>query len=121
MNDLFDKDVLKRIGSSLIARSETIAVAESVTAGLLQFAFSNIPDASHFFEGGLTAYNLKQKSNQLRIEPLEAIQVNSISQHVADEMALHVSTKFITRWGIGVTGYASRVPENNPDLFAFYA
>jgi PncC family amidohydrolase len=119
--NLFDKKILEQIGKQLLKKKETIAVAESVTAGLLQFAFSAAPDAVKFFHGGITAYNIAQKFKHLQVEPLHALTVNCVSQKVADEMAHHVCRLFCSDWGIGITGYASPVPESGNKVFAFYA
>lgn len=121
MNDLFNKSLLEKIGATLLKRNETIAVAESVTCGLLQFSFSNIPDASRFFQGGMTAYNLGQKYKYLGVEPLHAQRVNCVSQQVADQMSLHAASFFGSDWGIAITGYATPVPEGNHKLFAYYS
>lgn len=118
---LFDPLLLRNIGKELIAKQETIAVAESVTSGLLQFAFSNMEDARKFYHGGLTAYNVAQKFKHLNVEAIHAISVDCVSQKVADEMALHVALFFNSDWGIGVTGYASPVPRQENKLFAHYA
>ena len=118
---LFNKQILERIGRKLLAEKETIALAESVTAGLLQFAFSTVPDAAKFLHGGITAYNIGQKFKHLRVEPLHALAVNCVSQEVAKEMANNVCTLFSSHWGIGITGYASPVPESGDKVFAYYA
>jgi PncC family amidohydrolase len=119
--ELFDKKLLEKIGSTLLSNKQTIAVAESVTSGLLQFAFSTVPDAARFFQGGITAYNLAQKHKHLNVEPIHAQAVNCVSQQVADQMAQHACTSFSSDWGIGVTGYASQVPESGNKLFAWYS
>lgn len=36
-------------------------------------------------------------------------------------MALEVCRLFNSDWGLSVTGYASKVPESNNELFAYYA
>jgi len=117
---LFDKKLLERIGKKLLSKKQTIAVGESVTAGLLQFAFSTIPDAACFFQGGLTAYNIGQKFKHLGVEPLHALSVNCVSQQVATQMSLQSCDLFSSDWGIGITGYASPVPESGNKVFAFY-
>lgn len=117
----FNKKHLEYIGKVLKRNKETIAVAESVTAGALQFALSSIIDASLFFQGGLTAYNLGQKYKHLQVEPLHAQSVNCVSQRVSTEMALGISQLYSSDWGIGITGYASPVPESGNKLFAFYS
>jgi len=118
---LFNDDVLKSIRDSLIEKGETIAVAESVTCGLLQFAMSNTMDTVDFFEGGMTVYNPNQKFRHLNIEPTHAIAVNCVSDQVATELAQNVRLKFDSDYGIGITGYASAVPESENKLFAYFA
>lgn len=118
---IFNEHILKKIGQKLLKRQEAIAVGESVTAGLLQFAFSNIPDAAKFLLGGLTAFNIGQKYKHLRVEPLHALEADCVSEKVAAEMAVNICGSFSSDWGIGVTGYASPVPQSGEKLFAFYA
>jgi len=119
--ELFDKEMLARIGNYLTSKQQTIAIAESVTSGLLQYAFSNIPDAAQFFQGGITAYNVAQKFKHLQVEPIHALAVNCVSQLVAEQMALQVCAVFGAHWGIGITGYATPVPESGNKLFAYFA
>lgn len=121
MMKLFDQKILSVIGEELLQKKETVAVAESVTAGLLQFAISNITDAAKFFQGGITAYNIGQKFKHLRVEPIHALEVNCVSEQVACEMALHVCRLFSSHWGVAVTGYASPVPESGNKLYAWFA
>lgn len=59
--------ILNKIGSSSLEEKK-LSIAESVTSGLLQPAFSQIPQAEQFYKGGLTAYNLEQKVNLLNID-----------------------------------------------------
>jgi PncC family amidohydrolase len=121
MKSMFKEEALKTIHQYLLRNEETIAVAESVTSGFLQAAFSNVPDASKFFQGGITAYNLGQKCRHLNVNPIHAEDCNCVSQKVATEMALHVCPLLCSHWGIGITGYATKVPEGNNDLVAYYA
>lgn len=60
MNDkgkIFDFGAIETIRTKLLKKKETIAVAESVTNGLLQAAFSHAMEASAFYHGGITAYH----------------------------------------------------------------
>jgi PncC family amidohydrolase len=120
-DQLFNKAIIQKVRDCLISRQETIAVAESVTSGLLQFALSEAEDAAEFYQGGITAYNLGQKSRHLLVEPIHAMAVNSVSEKIAGELALNVCSLFTSDWGIGITGYASPVPESQNKLFAWYA
>lgn len=119
---MFDKKLLFSIGDQVKKKQHSVAVAESVTSGLLQCAFSNIPDASLFFQGGMTVYNVGQKCRHLLVEPLHAIACNSVSERVAQDLAHNVCKLFTSNYGIGIVGYAATVPKKNiHSLFAFYA
>lgn len=113
--------ISKHISEKLINRKEKVAVAESVTAGALQNSFSNMPNASEFFEGGLTTYTPLSKINLLNIDAIEAERENCVSQNIAEQMAKNLIQYFDADWFMGVTGYASPVPESNNKLFAFYS
>lgn len=117
---IFDIDLLSKIGERLIKREETIAAAESVTSGLMQQALSSSVDASRFYQGGITVYNIGQKHKHLNVEPIHALDVNCVSEKVSTQMALEVCKMFNSNWGIGVTGYASPVPESGNKVFAWY-
>lgn len=117
---VYDKGILEEIKSLLIANKQTVAVAESVTSGHLQAAFSNATDAACFFQGGITAYNLGQKCRQLDVEPIQALECNCVSENISEQMAREVSRLFLSDYGIAVTGYATPVPEKGIDeLFAY--
>ncbi|HEY6978419.1 MAG TPA: CinA family protein [Chitinophagaceae bacterium] len=118
---MFDHKLINSIQNLLLKRKETIAVAESVTSGLLQFAFSNAENAAKFYQGGLTAYNLGQKCRHLHIEPIHAFSCNCVSDQTASEMATGIADLFKSDWGLGITGYATPVPESENKIFAFYA
>lgn len=117
----FNDEQIRLIKDHLLQRQQTIAVAESVTGGLMQFALSSADDAIHFFQGGITAYNLGQKTRHLHIEPIHAESCNCVDDTVAAQMALHVTQLFSSHWGISITGYATPVPESGNQLFAYYA
>lgn len=117
----FDNKRIDLIRNRLVKRQETLAIAESVTSGFLQLAFSQAIEAGKFYQGGLTAYNAAQKFKHLQVEPIHADAVNCVSEKVTTEMALHVCELFNSQWGIGITGYATPVPESGMKVFAYYA
>lgn len=121
MKELFDTKAIEAIRSFLLTHKETIAIAESVTSGFIQAAFSTAEEASQFYQGGITAYNIGQKYRHLRIEPIHALAYNCVSEKIAQDMALHVCDLFHSNWGIGITGYAAPVPESDNELYAYYA
>ncbi len=119
---MYDSTIINALKEVLINRDETIAVAESVTAGFMQAALASAENASKFFQGGMTAYNIGQKARHLHIEPIHAERCNCVSDKIAAQMALQVTELFASDWGIAVTGYAAPVPECSiNDLFAYYA
>ena len=119
--ELFDIKKLAILHRRLTRKEETIAVAESVTSGLLQAILAQAENASEFYQGGITVYNLGQKYKHLQVEPIHAELNNCVSAKVSTEMALHVCDLFNSQWGIGVTGYVTPVPESGNKVFAFYS
>src|SRR5688572_3885424 len=101
--------ILSLISEHMVRTEETVAIAESVTAGLIMSNFSTAKNASNFFQGGITAYNLGQKVKHLNIEPIHADAANCVSERIAQQMASEVSKLFCSRWGIAITGYATPV------------
>jgi PncC family amidohydrolase len=119
---MYDLKIISAIKDHMLRHKQTLAVAESVTSGHLQAALSLADGASEFFQGGITAYNLGQKSKHLQVEPIRALACNSVSGPIAEEMALRCLSFFTSDWGIAITGYAAPVPELKiEDLFAFYS
>lgn len=118
---MFDKKILNSIKTKLLERKQTLAVFESVTAGLLQAAFASADKAIYFFQGGMTVYNIGQKCRHLALDPIHAVDCNCVSDEVATVMAKGACTTFTSDWGIGITGYATPVPESGEQVFAHYA
>lgn len=97
-----------------------VAVAESVSSGVLQSLFSSEAEAGLFFEGGITTYSCRQKYRHLEI-PFEICDpCNGVDEEISRRMALKVCSLFDCKIGLSLTGYASPIPEQNiHDLFAF--
>ena len=119
---MYNAKEIAGIKNYMLKHRQTLAVAESVTSGHLQAALSLAVGASEFFQGGITAYNIGQKSRHLKVNAIHALSTNCVSKRVSEEMALNAIAFFSSDWAIGITGYAAPVPELNiSDLFAFYA
>ncbi len=119
---IYSDELLNSIKDILVDNQQTIAIAESVTSGNLQAAFSVPMDASKYYQGGITAYNLGQKTRHLNVEPILAQKTNCIEQRIANTMAVEVSKMFLSNYGIGITGYAAIVPECEEEgLFAYFS
>ncbi len=119
---IFNKKLITEVAILLNRHRYTISAAESVTAGLLQAALASGDNASEYFEGGLTAYNAKQKYKHLEVDMAEAAATNSVSVEIARRMAVQVSYRFSSDWGIGITGYAASLSGHYIDpLYAYFA
>lgn len=119
---MYNLDIINGIKDKLIAGNETIAVAESVTSGHLQAALSLAENATQFFQGGITTYNLGQKCRHLNIDPVHCAACDSVSAEVASAMSKNVCNLFLSNWGIGICGYATPVREKGiNDLYVHYS
>lgn len=119
---IYSEEIINMVKDILVNNEETIAVAESVTSGHLQAAFSVGNEASKFFQGGITVYNIGQKARHLNIDPILCLKVNCVAEKIANDMAVEVSKLFASGYGVGITGYASIVPECEKEgIFAYFS
>jgi PncC family amidohydrolase len=83
-----------------------LAVAESCTGGLLGHLLTNIPGASTYYMGSITAYSYEAKVRLLgvRWETLE--KHGAVSKETALEMARGVRRALAADVGISITGIA---------------
>lgn len=117
----FQKNLLEYISQSLMTTDETISVAESVTSGCLQLAFSQMPNASMFYKGGLTSYTLQEKVRLLGVDAHEAEECDCVSENIAETMALNVAKLFESDWSIATTGYCTPIRNSSYKIFAFFS
>jgi len=94
----------------LLARGLTVAVAESLTGGLLSAALSRSPGASKTFRGGLVVYATDLKTTLAGVpQPLLDAQ-GPVSTDVAAALARGVRHRLDADLGIGITGVAGPDP-----------
>lgn len=96
----------KTVVAQLNEAGQTVAVAESITAGGLGHALTTAPGASQVFLGGVIAYTNGVKVNFLGIDPALIEKHSVVSEEVANAMADAVREKFGTTWGMATTGIA---------------
>lgn len=84
----------------------TVAVAESLTGGLLAAALTNTPGASATFRGGLVVYATDLKAELAGVSPALLAERGAVDPRVALELARGVRRRLSASWGIGVTGVA---------------
>ena len=105
------QNALRKLCDYCLDHNYKIAVAESVTSGLLQLMLSCCPNAGLFFAGGITAYSCMQKFKQLGISDSGCLASNGVSEKISENMALHICKKFNSELGLSITGFASPIPE----------
>jgi nicotinamide-nucleotide amidase len=102
MHDLIN--IAEQIAARLIARKETIAVAESSTGGLISTALLAVPGASAYFLGSAVVYTRDARRVLMDI-PDDAMKgIRSASEPYAKLLANQVRTRFSSHWGLSETG-----------------
>ncbi|MBM3743081.1 MAG: CinA family protein [Actinobacteria bacterium] len=101
---------IEKIINTLQYRKETIAVAESITGGKLAAALTSAPGSSKVFLGGIVAYSIESKVQELGIPKRLINKFGVYSEEIALEMANGVRKKFNSDWSIASTGVAGPGP-----------
>jgi nicotinamide-nucleotide amidase len=97
----------------LLRRGETVAVAESLTGGLLGAALTSTPGSSATFRGGLIVYATDVKESLAGVPgPLLAAE-GPVSAHVAAALAAAARDRLGATYGVGVTGVAGPDSQND--------
>jgi PncC family amidohydrolase len=96
--------IAEQIAAKLIARRQTIAVAESSTGGLISAALLAVPGASAYFLGGAVVYTRDARRILMDI-PDDAMKgIRSASEPYAKLLASQIRTRVATDWGLSETG-----------------
>ncbi|MGW1951624.1 CinA family protein [Streptomyces sp. NPDC001920] len=90
----------------LTVRGETLAVAESLTGGLVAAEVTAVPGASKVFRGSVTAYATELKHRLVGVDATLLEQHGPVNPQVAAEMAVGVRKALGSDWGIATTGVA---------------
>lgn len=117
----FQQNLLEYISQSLVTIGESISIAESVTSGCLQLAFSQMPNASMFYKGGMTTYSLPEKVRLLKVNRREAEECDCVSGNIAETMALNVAKLYESDWAIATTGYCTPIRNSGYKIFAYFS
>ena len=111
-----DDDTLDGVVHRLLAaRSATVAVAESLTGGLLGAALTAMPGSSATFRGGITAYATDAKAGVLGV-PAEILDRHgAVATETAEAMAAAARERLGATYGLALTGVAGPgEQEGNP-------
>ncbi len=96
----------RRIGVCLLAKSQTVATAESCTGGLIAAAFTDIAGSSAWFGWGVVSYANAAKVGLLGVQPQTLDNYGAVSEQTVREMAAGVCRVSGADWGIAVSGIA---------------
>src|SRR6266850_493012 len=94
----------ERIGQLLIARKETIAIAESSAGGLISAALLAVPGASAYFLGGAVVYTRTARSALLDIPETALEGILPSTEAYARLLARTARARFSSTWSIAETG-----------------
>jgi nicotinamide-nucleotide amidase len=92
------------IAQRLIARRETIAIAESSTGGLVAAALLAVPGASAYFLGGAVVYTKASRAALLGIGDAEMQGLRPATKAYALLLARRMRERHGAIWGFGETG-----------------
>ncbi|MBX7553724.1 CinA family protein [Streptomyces sp. NPDC004232] len=96
----------------LTVRGESLAVAESLTGGLVAAEITGVPGASKVFRGSVTAYATELKHELLGVDPALLARQGAVDPQVAAQMAAGVRKALGADWGIATTGVAGPDPQD---------
>lgn len=104
------------VGGALIERGLSIAVAESLTGGLLAASLCSVPGISAVFRGGIVAYQTPLKHALLGVDVELLAARGAVDPDVAQQMAEGVRQRMATSGaadiGLSTTGVAGPDPQD---------
>ncbi|MBP2477205.1 nicotinamide-nucleotide amidase [Crossiella equi] len=98
--------------AALWARGQTVATAESLTAGLLAATLAEVPGASAVLRGGLVVYAAELKHTLAGVDAGLLAEHGAVHPEVAAQLAAGARERCGADWGIGLTGVAGPDPQD---------
>ncbi|HEY2316438.1 MAG TPA: CinA family protein [Streptosporangiaceae bacterium] len=106
----------------LTARGQTVALAESLTGGLVTAALTSVPGASLVVRGGIVAYATDLKAGLLGVPSDLLARHGPVDPGVAAAMAAGVRERLGATYGVSTTGVAGPGPaDGKPQGTVFIA
>ncbi|MFE2944969.1 CinA family protein [Streptomyces sp. NPDC059255] len=109
-----------RVLELLVAGGGTLAVAESLTGGLVAAELTGVPGASRAFRGALTAYATDLKRDVLGVDSALLDERGAVDPEVARQMAAGVRRVLGADWGVATTGVAGPDPQDGQPVGTVY-
>ncbi|MET9950685.1 CinA family protein [Streptomyces sp. NPDC006339] len=109
-----------RVLALLAERGHTLAVAESLTGGLVAAELTGVPGASKSFLGSVTAYATPLKERLLGVDGTLLAERGAVDPQVALQMAAGVRGRLGADWGLATTGVAGPDPQDGQPVGTVY-
>lgn len=110
MSDPLVDDGARALVALLTARGDTVATAESLTAGLLAATLAGVPGASAVLSGGLVTYTVDTKIALAGVSRELLDDVGPVAAPTAAALAEGARERCAATWGVGLTGVAGPEP-----------
>ncbi|MBR1178595.1 CinA family protein [Bradyrhizobium sp. KB893862 SZCCT0404] len=98
--------IAEQVAARLIARKQTVAVAESSAGGLISASLLAVPGASAYFLGGAVVYTREARRALMDISDEGMKGFRSSSEPYAQLLAERMRNRFGSDWGLSETGAA---------------
>ena len=99
-----------RVHRALLDRGETVAAAESLTAGLFCATLASVPGASSTLRGGAVVYATDLKAVLAGVPEDLLAAHGPVSPETAAALAEGIRARCAATWGVGLTGVAGPDP-----------
>ncbi|OBK77602.1 CinA family protein [Mycobacterium sp. 1164985.4] len=106
MDDPLVSDDARALVADLTVRGQTVATAESLTAGLLAATLAGVPGASVVLRGGLVTYVEDTKVSLAGVAREVLDEVGPVAAPTARALAVGAQQRCGATWGVGLTGVA---------------
>ncbi|WP_367136647.1 CinA family protein [Saccharothrix sp. HUAS TT1] len=97
---------------ALRERGETVATAESLTAGMVTVELTTVPGSSAVVRGGLVVYATDLKHALAGVDAALLAEHGAVHPEVARQLAEGARERCGATWGLGLTGVAGPDPQD---------
>lgn len=98
--------------AALRRQDGTVATAESLTAGLVSAALTDVAGASEVVRGGLVVYATELKASLAGVDGDLLAEHGPVHPRIAEALAVGARDRCDSDWGIGITGVAGPDPQD---------
>lgn len=120
MNDPLLTDDARALVADLTVRHQSVATAESLTAGLLAATLAGVPGSSAVLRGGLITYVEDTKIALAGVAPQVLDAVGPVAAPTARALAVGARQRCGATWGVGLTGVAGPEPHGGHPVGAVF-